>query len=290
MISPYLSGLFWQARSLFAIIVITAIGIQGCVTRGTLSAPTGSQWERYVEEREGMQSQGAPARCLALSGGGMRSAFYAIGVMKAFSSKRSLDTFDIISSVSGGSYASAWYYQHMFNSRNEPTTSQFLFEDESPFQSLLLRSALQSGDIYFDFEDVVLNYPLALVAGPYMSAIMNVQNLLRDNNVGRDSKPGHLPLPLISQLYSRRLVRMLANAPDGISGQSPKLLDLAKFVRDRKLPMFIVNATIQGSNFEKDFRNKHLFEFTPFHIGSDGFGYWQIIDVMKDRNFSFLMT
>lgn len=53
---------------------------------------------------------------LALSGGGIRSASFAIGALQAMSSKAVLPVFDYISSVSGGGYAAswlaAWAYRH----------------------------------------------------------------------------------------------------------------------------------------------------------------------------------
>ena len=47
---------------------------------------------------------------LALSGGGLRSAAFSIGAMKALYDLELLDDIDVISSVSGGGYASYWLY------------------------------------------------------------------------------------------------------------------------------------------------------------------------------------
>jgi hypothetical protein len=47
---------------------------------------------------------------LALSGGGLRSAAFSIGTMKALYDLELLDDIDVISSVSGGGYASYWLY------------------------------------------------------------------------------------------------------------------------------------------------------------------------------------
>ncbi len=47
---------------------------------------------------------------LALSGGGLRSAAFSIGAMKALYDLNILDDIDVISSVSGGGYASYWLY------------------------------------------------------------------------------------------------------------------------------------------------------------------------------------
>lgn len=47
---------------------------------------------------------------VALSGGGLRSAAFSIGAMKALYDLNLLDDIDVISSVSGGGYASYWLY------------------------------------------------------------------------------------------------------------------------------------------------------------------------------------
>ncbi len=51
---------------------------------------------------------------LALSGGGTRSASFNIGVLKSLQEHGILEKIDVISSVSGGSYVSYWYFSHIF--------------------------------------------------------------------------------------------------------------------------------------------------------------------------------
>ncbi len=74
---------------------------------------------KYKEERDylakkyaaNVDVQGAePKLGLALSGGGPRSASFTIGVLKALEEKGVMDRLDLISSVSGGSYAMYWYF------------------------------------------------------------------------------------------------------------------------------------------------------------------------------------
>jgi hypothetical protein len=55
---------------------------------------------------------------LALSGGGLRSAAFSIGAMKALYDLGLLDDIDVISSVSGGGYASYWLYSR-YDGRND---------------------------------------------------------------------------------------------------------------------------------------------------------------------------
>jgi hypothetical protein len=48
---------------------------------------------------------------VALSGGGIRSATFSIGVMKAMYDLGYLDSVDVVSSVSGGGFASYWLFR-----------------------------------------------------------------------------------------------------------------------------------------------------------------------------------
>jgi hypothetical protein len=56
-----------------------------------------------------------PELGLALSGGGTRSASFSIGVLKALHKRGILQNVDVMSSVSGGSYALYWYFMQHYN-------------------------------------------------------------------------------------------------------------------------------------------------------------------------------
>ena len=76
---------------------------------------------QYKQEREYLDKK-APKLGLALSGGGTRAASFSIGVMKGLKETGVLDSVEVISSVSGGSYASYWYlsklkYEHESKSK-----------------------------------------------------------------------------------------------------------------------------------------------------------------------------
>lgn len=70
--------------------------------------------KRYGEEWAFNEDPGArdrpPQLGIALSGGGTRSASFSLGILKALHEHGLLSQFDILSSVSGGSYAAMWYY------------------------------------------------------------------------------------------------------------------------------------------------------------------------------------
>jgi hypothetical protein len=54
-----------------------------------------------------------PKVCLALSGGGIRSASVAIGALKALNESKQLPNVDVVSAISGGSYALGWYAKNV---------------------------------------------------------------------------------------------------------------------------------------------------------------------------------
>lgn len=59
-----------------------------------------------------------PELGLSLSGGGMRSATFSIGVLAGLHKQGILDQIDIVSSVSGGSYANLWLTNHLYGLAN----------------------------------------------------------------------------------------------------------------------------------------------------------------------------
>jgi hypothetical protein len=66
---------------------------------------------------------------LAMSGGGIRSAAFNIGALKALYDMNFLDTVEIISSVSGGSYASGWYFSNGVETNSKNIGYALLNED-----------------------------------------------------------------------------------------------------------------------------------------------------------------
>lgn len=53
-------------------------------------------------------SSARPLRALCISGGGIRSATFALGALQALAEKRLLQHFDYLSTVSGGGYTGSW--------------------------------------------------------------------------------------------------------------------------------------------------------------------------------------
>lgn len=72
--------------------------------------------KQYKEEWQFNATEKAkpPQLGLALSGGGTRAASFSIGVLKALHEEGILNKVDVLSAVSGGSYAAYWLYQQHY--------------------------------------------------------------------------------------------------------------------------------------------------------------------------------
>ena len=79
----------------------------------------------------------SPRICLALSGGGVRSAAFQVGVLQGLYDAKFLSQVDIISAVSGGAYAAGWFINQRLAERSSPAI---------PAYSFLLDSSLQASD------------------------------------------------------------------------------------------------------------------------------------------------
>jgi predicted acylesterase/phospholipase RssA len=75
-----------------------------------------------------------PRICLALSGGGVRSAAFHVGVLQALYERDLLDKVDIISAVSGGAYAAGWLINQRLAETPSPHASPYSFLNNSQLQ------------------------------------------------------------------------------------------------------------------------------------------------------------
>ena len=70
-----------------------------------------------------------PLSALCLSGGGIRSATFNLGVLQALAKNKLLGRFDYLSSVSGGGYIASWLQAWLHRQPAEPSSSQTVFEE-----------------------------------------------------------------------------------------------------------------------------------------------------------------
>ncbi|HZP87287.1 MAG TPA: patatin-like phospholipase family protein [Burkholderiales bacterium] len=212
-------------------------------------------------------TENPPAVCLALSGGGVRSAAFSIGVLEGLYKKGYLQKVDVLSGVSGGSYALSWYYVQQYlgwrkqhENAIEDTREKMFDEkyDDNPFQKHLERHASV-------IEEELEVVPLFLLGLP-----LAIGNLAVNGAFG-----WHQNTTLVRPYYQGKLSATFHTDPYGHQGGKTSLYELGQFAKKDKLPFFIINSTVL---YDDDITSEgttlanKIFEFTPLQYGSDGFG------------------
>jgi len=178
---------------------------------------------------------------LALSGGGIRSGTFSLGVLKALSDNGVLDEIDIVSTVSGGGYAWFWLL----------TQDGLAADDKKAFGY----SVFQEGN----WLQKTTRLSLSANFVPYRIGWRQI------------------PFPPVykAQFYEERLNKFAYQPLDGSSAaeaclNSPTIGDYAdKIIRSGRVPAFVINATLHTEAPSP----ADLLEFTPFYVGNDYFGY-----------------
>lgn len=176
---------------------------------------------------------------LALSGGGLRSAFFSLGVLKSLYDDRTLDRIEMVSSVSGGGYTAYWLYaNHAGKWRGGERFGQYSLSD-AEFPKRLCELLTKSNFVPYGRLKRVL---------------------------------GLRPLPRSVELYESSLRRTFGSS----DGTAIALPDLAPTIGRREAPFLIQNATIIEGPQTRSWPSI-LLELTPLGYGSSDIGYlnWQ---------------
>lgn len=146
---------------------------------------------------------------LALSGGGIRSGSYSVGVMKALYDAGILDDIDAISTVSGGGYASYWLYG-LYDLNSGRRFGESAFAD----------------DVYF-------------TNTCRLQAVANMQNnwkMIKTLVSGRDKA---------LDIYSSSIHRTFGRSDNSLFDRN---IDAYKgAIADERVPYFFINASIYSS-------------------------------------------
>ena len=233
------------------------------------------RFNRFDKERP-------PQLCLAMSGGGMRSAAFNIGVLKGLHQSGVLDRVDVLSSVSGGSYAMSWYYLQQASANAQ---ADELFDDNGRFQQYLSNN---SNLAYDDPESKLrwLNY--VWVAGKWLPswfahifanglfdwrANLNPLRRTYENGIERVFHVSPISTDPERDGFVNRAGFLSTSAVD--PDKAITFPGLREFIAQRKLPFFIINATVviddDPEHYGAEFA-KAIYEFTPLRHGSDAFG------------------
>lgn len=226
--------------------------------------------------------QDLPQLCVAMSGGGMRSAAYNIGVLKGLHDLGELEKVDILSSVSGGGYALSWFYLQQYYSERLDTvvTPAELFDDNGPFQHQLGRDGnlvSNSADGLYEFAKGLVTwvgaFPLHISANGIFDWRLNL-NPWRHFYESSIERVFHVVPPTgPNELKNTGMLLSPSVVDLDLKAEFPHL---RKFILKRRLPYFIVNATAaiddDGWRYNSEL-SKSVYEFTPLYHGSDAFGY-----------------
>ncbi len=120
------------------LILVPAIALGGCASTGKpypvlgLAKMTPERLSMEFEhEREHLNGK-APRIGLALSGGGTKAAIFAHGVLHGLQKSGVLKQVDVMSTVSGGSYAGFWYFTKLMEANRLKFQSDDIFADCLP--------------------------------------------------------------------------------------------------------------------------------------------------------------
>jgi hypothetical protein len=230
--------------------------------------PPGDEWQLNKDTKQ------PPQLCLALSGGGLRSATFTLGVLKGLHEAELLKDIDVASSVSGGGYALSWYVAQKFHGRGENAgkgvKDDMLFALGGKWQQHLRRNSE-----FFTAGHASL--PLAIAIFPGIPL-----NLVANGLFGL-----HMNASFLYNAYAQRLQQVYHSPPceDGDCPLGPDIdmVQLAGYMkqagsRETRPPLFIFNSTAlidESAGPQAGLLQNTVFEFTPFQYGSAALGRYQ---------------
>ncbi len=262
-------------------------------------------YQTYEDEKKYLDNSWPPKYGLALSGGGTRSASFSIGALKALNEAEILQKIDVISSVSGGSYATYWYfsqqfYQDIICSRS----SKYCFNDkdifrqwsesatnlESPnkyrFQHLLEESSnilthAHKPSLWNDTKNILqlgfmsmiqgLSTPIHWLANGVFDTEINITPFFYFYKDGLDRTYGYVPLDYTMENFANAenafffLVKNLDAVP--ITFDDIKLFLDKRKENDKKTPYLIINTTARyGRWFNRYGSSKRTLQNSTFEF------------------------
>lgn len=223
--------------------------------------------EEWKYNRAGQTTE-PPQLGLALSGGGMRSATFSIGVMHGLSDMGLMDRLDLMSSVSGGGYAASWYYV-----QNTPTpeNQSELFDTNGVYQTYIEQHGELIGHssasatwsrrpqyLLINVPETILSWPVNLFFNGLFGWHANVVPIRHTYEAG------------IDKIFHKKI-----NDNGNATNVHIAFDDLAAALPGN-LPFPIVNTTAHiedAVDFQVSPLKNRVFEFTPLRFGSEYFGY-----------------
>ena len=237
---------------------------------------------------------GEPGLCVAFSGGGLRSASFAIGVLDGLGERHVLREIDRASSVSGGGYALSWYFAHHYDAWKRAKTEGGVY-DANAFD----RELFAEGGVYQEQleggMDIVTNPfktgSFGVSTGQALTALLATVPFAGVNLLVNGMFGWHANTSPLRRFYQSRIERVFHHTPGSFTslgffdlGRRDEIAfaDLRRMLRKTRaaegthlpFPIFVAAANLNHTSGSAalDVANR-LFEMTPKWIGSDAFGY-----------------
>lgn len=218
-----------------------------------------------------------PQVCLALSGGGIRSATFNIGVLGALHREGLLDQVEVMSSVSGGGYALAWFYmQHYWEWKHR---GQLTKKDIADLRDRMFSVAAKKPEpsqkakthqaYLLEHSRLMREIDYAAMIAPQLAVAVPVHLVAN----GLFSWRENIGLPY--DAYRQHLETTFLRGPDAPENEPiPDIAELARFSREAGMPVFSLNATAwPGTTKQEDLELRDaVYSFTSDWHGSGAFG------------------
>jgi len=254
-------------------------------------------------------TQGPPALGLAMSGGGIRSAAFNLGVLQALHEAGILRQVDVMSAVSGGTYIMSWYLLQPFYAAkaHSPEAGEFniaqvfdeMFDPDGRYQAFLVNHS-----------EVVnnLNIGIGAVFGATLMQPIRALILMGDESDGNNGSN-------VLEEYRKGIQKLFQSHPG--KGSQAKIEndipstwkqddttlryltvqpvtygDLATFTEANGLPFFIFNCAALVARRYRDNLWPTAFEFTADDLGADVCGYrrWDDLEASDEAELRTLRT
>jgi hypothetical protein len=242
-----------------------------------------------------------PALGLAMSGGGIRSAAFNLGVLQCLQKKNILPSVDVMSAVSGGSYIMSWYLlQPFYASKVTPDDEapfnfddviNEMFEPNGRFQTYLRARPFVINKISAGISTMI-GLTLGQVQRAMVVASDDVDAYNSQSTIRKEYRHGiqtlfhgH-PIPNSNnEIGNKMSTKEKINSDFGdFADVTPVTYEeLSAFAEEHRLPFFIFNCAVLVERSHRHMLWPVAFELTADELGSDLLGYRTWVDLVESE-------
>lgn len=293
------SGYWWIWGVLVIVLAILAPGAR--MFRAVQQVETRRERDSYAHEWRFNHGDinAPPILGLAMSGGGIRSAAFNLGILQALHEGNILRSVDVMSAVSGGTYIMSWYLLQPFYAAKSALQDTGNFEISKIIEEMFDTQGRFQAYLSHRPEVIqVINTGIGAVLGatleqPLRAFVSFGDDLDQFNSGGVTRRNYREGIQKLFHGHPRKdFTQKIENAIDFSWNQNQAVTEftrvtpvtyqeLAKFALDNHLPFFIFNG---AALVNRPFRNMlwpTVFELTADDLGSDVSGYRRWEDLLQ---------